>query len=88
MKYKTLFQNLLKEKIDNSHINSNGDVLIPSPFRNEKPPSFCINIKNGLWIDFTTGKKGNAFSLTEAVLGLKNKEVSEFLENAGIKRNG
>ena len=54
-----------------------------SPFRNERKPSFYINIETGLWTDHgadsDTWKKGNLISLLSFIQNVSYEEVEDFL---------
>lgn len=48
---------------------------ISSPFREDKNPSFAINIATGGWIDHGTNEKGDIINLVEKQTGLMNGEA-------------
>jgi len=57
-----------------------------SPFRNEKHPSFSINLETGLWIDFGSyddhWKKGNLVRLLSFLENVSEEEVEDALLSA------
>lgn len=53
--------------------NADGWVLCNSPLREDKHPSFSINLGSGAWQDFATGDKGNIYEF------IKRKENVDFL---------
>jgi DNA primase len=82
------------EKIFSYYLDSNNIQRLKhknnilSPFREEKNPSFSINLKDGLWYDFGTGDKGNAISFVAKVENCDNKKASKILvERYGIELN-
>lgn len=52
---------------DPTTANAEGYVQCSSPFREDKKPSFSVNIKNGLWKDFSTGEAGNVLQFIRHV---------------------
>ena len=52
--------------------NADGWVLCNSPLREDKNPSFSINVIYGAWQDFATGDKGNIYEF------IKRKENVDF----------
>lgn len=53
--------------------DGNGQILMSSPLREDKNPSFSMNLKeNGVWIDHATGEKGNIIHLISKYLKIEN----------------
>lgn len=63
--------------------NWKGDRLIAcSPFRDEKTPSFAVNLDNGTWIDSGGDgdfRKGNFVKLSAWLRGVSYEEAEEYL---------
>lgn len=59
------------------------EMVACSPFRNEKSPSFSINLETGLWIDFGSHddfyKKGNLITLLSFLRNETPNEVESYL---------
>jgi DNA primase len=56
---------------------SHGSAIYFSPLRNEKTPSFSIDLQKNVWYDFGIGEGGNLIGL---VMKLNSVNVSEALE--------
>lgn len=54
---------------------SGNELWYRAPYRNERTPSFCVNMAKQLWYDFGTGKGGDIFTL-----------AGEFLESGDFMK--
>ncbi len=54
-----------------------GTAVYFSPFREEKTPSFNVNLRKNVWFDFGPGEGGN---LVKLVMMLENNSMKEALE--------
>lgn len=67
-------------------VKQSGDELhYYSPFRDEKVPSFHVNIRKNVWHDKGTGEGGNSLDL---VMELKDCSVREALSSLSHSNNG
>ena len=65
---------------------SNNDYWYLSPFRDEKTPSFKIDIVKNLWFDFGMGKGGNILDFVMEYKNCNFKEALEIIEHStGLK---
>lgn len=48
---------------------SANELLYHAPYREDKRPSFRVNVAKGLWFDFGTGKGGDIFDLAGEIVG-------------------
>lgn len=55
-------------------------TLYFSPFRDERTPSFSINIARNVWYDHGEGKGGNVFTLAQRLLGIPDSRRNEIWE--------
>jgi len=74
LNYKALLEYLLEVEIDGRRVRPNGDFKTNSPFREDKRPSFNVNVNDGRWIDFGTNERGNTFSWIKEHLGLDTED--------------
>ena len=67
---------------------SGNELWYRAPYRNERTPSFCVNMAKQLWYDFGTGKGGDIFTLAGEFLesGDFMKQVIFIAETANIDR--
>lgn len=56
-----------------------GSAWYQSPLRQEKTPSFKVDLNRNLWFDFGTGEGGNLFSLVKKMCNCTSSEVGEHL---------
>lgn len=48
---------------------SGNELWYCAPYRNERTPSFCVNVAKQLWYDFGLGKGGDIFTLSGEFIG-------------------
>ena len=48
---------------------SGNELWYRAPYRNERTPSFRVNVAKQLWYDFGTGKGGDIFTLAGEFIG-------------------
>lgn len=56
-----------------------GSAWYQSPLRQEKTPSFKVDVNRNLWFDFETGEGGNLFSLVKKLCNCTSSEVGKYL---------
>ncbi|NBC05545.1 MAG: DUF3987 domain-containing protein [Bacteroidetes bacterium] len=59
--------------------DSNGWMTIHSPLRDEKNPSFGLNLQTGAWKDHSTGDSGDVVTLTERINRQDTKEAIKWI---------
>jgi len=70
-----------------SDIPDKNEFFILSPFRNEKTPSFKINILKNIWYDFGTGEGGSVLDLIIKLKNCNTKEAVSILKNLANDTN-
>lgn len=60
--------------------DSNGWTTIKSPLRDERNPSFGINLQTGAWKDHGTDESGDLVTLTERVQNFDTKEAISWIK--------
>ncbi len=55
-----------------------------SPFRNEKEPSFFVDIKKNTFRDYGSGDSGDIFALVQALNKCSFKEAINLLKNGSV----
>jgi hypothetical protein len=60
--------------------DDSGWMTIKSPLRDEKKPSFGLNIKTGAWKDHSTGDSGDVVTLAERINRMETKEAIQWIE--------
>ena len=71
-------------RLGHEPVRRNGNELwYRAPYRNERTPSFRVNVAKQLWYDFGTGKGGDIFTLAgELVQSGDFMEQAKFIANA------
>src|SRR5690554_4634034 len=60
--------------------DENGWMTIKSPLRDEKNPSFGLNVKTGAWKDHSTGETGDMVTLAQRINRMETKEAIQWIE--------
>ena len=65
---------------------SGNELWYRAPYRNERTPSFRVNVKKQLWYDFGTGRGGDIFTLAGEFIGSGDfmEQVKFIAETANI----
>lgn len=69
----------LEIKYGNKRPDPDGWITIKSPLREDKNPSFGLNINTGSWKDHGTGKKGDIVNLVEVLKDMNKKEAMNWI---------
>ncbi len=67
-------------KWDPSKVGKKGWVVIKSPFREDKKPSFSVNINHGSFCDFGTNIKGDIQKLTSIALNRPEIDALDYID--------
>lgn len=76
----------LGAKFQEKDADENGWINTYSLLRNEKNPSFGLNLNSGSFIDHGTGQKGSIIDLVVLVKGLSPSEAYEFVNGKGTSK--
>ena len=65
---------------------SGNELWYRAPYRNERTPSFRVNVAKQLWYDFGTGKGGDIFTLAGEFIGSNDfmEQVKFIAETANM----
>jgi len=67
--------------VDKSKANDDGWITISAPHRNDKNPSFSLNLESGGWKDNATGQTGNIYDLVRLIYpSMSFKDAKDFVD--------
>ncbi len=62
-------------------VNSSGWVVISSPFREDRKPSFSLNVNKGCFRDFGNGDKGDFITLIQCASKMNKRDSEAWLKH-------